>query len=56
MIHRLGTQNLRSIKMADRILLLDQGTLVAEGAHQSLMKQNTLYSQMFESQANAFSL
>lgn len=47
--HRLG-----SITMADRILLLDKGRLLAEGSHSQLMEHSALYQQMFEAQASAF--
>lgn len=43
--HRLG-----SIKLADRILVLEQGKLVESGTHEELMNQNKLYAQMYNSQ------
>lgn len=44
--HRFG-----SVRMADRIIVLDQGTLVEEGSHQSLMEQDGLYARLFKLQA-----
>jgi len=39
--HRLAT-----IKKADKILVLDEGTLVASGTHQELLKNNELYARL----------
>lgn len=39
--HRLAT-----VKNADRILVLDQGTLAAEGTHAQLLKKNELYKRL----------
>ncbi len=39
--HRLAT-----VKKADRILVMDQGKVVAQGTHQSLMKQGGLYARL----------
>ena len=43
--HRLG-----STKLADEILVLDQGKITERGNHQSLMNANGIYAKMFESQ------
>ena len=43
--HRLAT-----VLNADRILLLEQGRLVASGNHQQLMASNALYRQLAELQ------
>lgn len=43
--HRLG-----SIKLADEILLFDDGKLVEFGNHSKLMAQSSHYSQMYQSQ------
>ena len=42
---------LNSIRNCDRILVLDKGTLVEEGSHAQLMKQNGLYATMYNSMA-----
>ena len=44
--HRLG-----SAKIADRILVLDEGRLVEEGTHEELMKMQGHYYEMYQAQA-----
>jgi len=39
--HRLAT-----IRQADRIIVLDQGHIVAEGSHQQLLQSNPLYAHL----------
>ncbi|MEL0011609.1 MAG: hypothetical protein VW868_08670, partial [Bacteroidota bacterium] len=43
--HRLST-----IQHADRILVLDQGTLVETGGHYELIAQNGLYASLYHTQ------
>ncbi len=43
--HRLST-----IVNADRILVVDDGKIVAEGTHQELMKHNKLYKHLYETE------
>ncbi len=43
--HRLST-----IKNADRILVLDKGKIIAEGTHTSLLKDNSTYKKLYESE------
>ncbi|MCK4257868.1 MAG: ABC transporter ATP-binding protein [Halanaerobiales bacterium] len=43
--HRLG-----STKLADEILLFEDGNITEIGTHKELMKKNGLYAQMFENQ------
>ena len=43
--HRLG-----SVKLADQILVLDQGKIVESGSHEKLMESHQLYYEMYESQ------
>ena len=45
--HRLAT-----IMHADRILLIDNGRLVAEGTHQNLLASSKLYKRLCELQFN----
>lgn len=43
--HRIST-----VKMADEILVLDQGTVVESGNHESLIKQQGIYYDLFQKQ------
>ena len=43
--HRLG-----STKLADEILVLDEGVIKQKGSHEQLMKSGGLYCEMFENQ------
>ena len=47
--HRLST-----VKMADCIYVLHQGSIVESGSHEQLIKLNGLYRQMFETQAKKY--
>ncbi len=51
--HRLAT-----VLKADRILVMDQGRIVEEGTHRSLVKKHGLYARLakmqFETGASAF--
>ena len=38
-------------RLADRILVLDQGTLVENGTHEELMEENGVYANFFREQA-----
>jgi ATP-binding cassette subfamily B protein len=44
--HRFST-----IRMADRIVVLRHGSIIEDGAHEDLLKQNGLYAELFELQA-----
>jgi len=43
-------QRITTVRNADRILLMDQGALVAQGTHEELMHTSPLYSAILESQ------
>ncbi|MER3436051.1 MAG: ABC transporter ATP-binding protein, partial [Leptolyngbya sp. ERB_1_1] len=43
-------QRITTVRNADRILLMDQGVLVAQGTHEELMHTSPLYSAILESQ------
>jgi subfamily B ATP-binding cassette protein MsbA len=43
--HRLST-----IENADQILVMDQGQIVEQGNHQSLLAQNGYYAQLYKMQ------
>ena len=46
----LITQKISTARQADKILLLDDGKLVAEGNHQELLKNSSLYQKISQSQ------
>ncbi|MEO0645519.1 MAG: ABC transporter ATP-binding protein [Cyanobacteria bacterium J06650_10] len=43
-------QRISTVKSADRILLIDDGKLAAQGTHEELMKNSALYGAILESQ------
>ena len=43
-----------STKFCDRILVLDNGEIAETGNHESLVKQNGLYNQMWTAQAKYY--
>lgn len=45
--HRLST-----IKSADRILVLDDGNIVAKGSHNELLKNSPIYKELYKSEIN----
>lgn len=45
------TQKISTAMEADRILLLENGVLLAEGAHETLLKTSGLYKRIFQSQS-----
>ena len=47
--HRFST-----VRMADRILVLEGGTIVEEGSHYQLIARGSRYSEMFEMQASNY--
>jgi ATP-binding cassette, subfamily B, bacterial len=50
----LISHRLSSVKLADRIYVLEDGTIVESGTHQELMQRNGSYARMFESQAQYY--
>lgn len=46
----LITQRINSCKTADKILVMDDGTIVGEGTHEELIKNNKIYQEISESQ------
>lgn len=47
--HRFST-----VRMADRILVLEEGRIAEDGCHSELMSRGQRYSQMFELQASSY--
>lgn len=43
-------QRISTVLMADKIVLLDAGKIVAMGTHKQLMESSQLYREIFESQ------
>ena len=50
----LITHRLSTVKMADRIYVMEQGRIVESGCHDELMGQQGLYSNLFETQARNY--
>jgi ATP-binding cassette subfamily B protein len=47
--HRFST-----VRMADLIVVLDQGRIVASGDHESLIRAGGLYAELYEMQARSY--
>jgi len=47
--HRFST-----VRMADRILVLEDGRIAEEGSHSRLMELGGLYASLFELQASSY--
>jgi ABC-type multidrug transport system fused ATPase/permease subunit len=43
-------QRISTVLTADKILVLDNGEIVAEGAHEELLVSNPIYREIYESQ------
>lgn len=50
----LITHRLASVRMADRIVVLDKGRVIAQGTHEELMREGGLYRELWEIQATAY--
>ncbi len=46
----LVAQRISSVLLADKIVVIDRGRIVAEGTHQQLMKSSPIYREIFDSQ------
>jgi len=45
-----------NVSLADRILVLDNGTIAEEGTHEKLMKTGGIYSEMYTKQSSGYKL
>ncbi len=52
----LVTHRFSTVRMADRIVVLDEGRIVEDGTHAELVKRGGLYSRMFDKQAEGYRL
>ncbi|MFF5082673.1 ABC transporter ATP-binding protein [Actinoplanes sp. NPDC000266] len=52
----LITHRMASVREADRIYVLDHGTVVEQGDHEELMAADGIYAQMFTLQASAYQM
>ena len=50
----LSTHHLANTRFVDRIIVLDGGTIVAEGTHAQLMAEGGLYATLFATQAKSY--
>ena len=41
---------INSCKTADKVMVMDDGTVVGEGTHEELISQNTVYQEISKSQ------
>jgi ATP-binding cassette subfamily B protein len=50
----LVTHRLANVRQADRIVVLSEGRIVAQGTHEELVAAGGLYHEMYETQASAY--
>lgn len=50
----LITHRFNTVKMADRIVVLEHGKILEDGSHNELMRLNGRYAEMFEAQASGY--
>ena len=51
----LIAQRISSVRYADQILVLDDGTIVGQGTHDELMETNEVYQEIYNSQQEGVS-
>ncbi|HPJ90264.1 MAG TPA: ABC transporter ATP-binding protein [Thermotogota bacterium] len=50
------THKLGSVKLADRIVVLDSGTIAEVGTHEALLEKGGLYRQLWDAQLNTYAM
>ena len=50
----LITHRFKTVQFADRIVVLEDGRLVEDGRHETLLRQGGRYATMFNAQADAY--
>ena len=50
----LITHRLSTVKMADRIYVMDRGAIVESGSHEELLNKQGLYARLFNTQAQNY--
>jgi ABC-type multidrug transport system fused ATPase/permease subunit len=50
----LITHRFNTVKMANRILVLEQGQVIEDGSHSELLRLHRRYAEMFEAQASGY--
>ncbi len=50
----LITHRFNTVKMADRIVVLEQGQVLEDGSHTDLLRLHGRYAEMYEAQASGY--
>jgi len=50
----LITHRFSTVRMADRVVVIDDGRVVEDGTHEALMAEDGLYARMFKLQAEGY--
>jgi ATP-binding cassette subfamily B protein len=52
-VRLIVAQRISSVRRADKIVVLDDGMVAAEGTHDSLLESSPIYREIWESQASS---